>query len=197
MLNGCQDDLATWQNWIVFDKPRLSQNKAVRRKRATERKETLTPEGFLGALFNQSEPRSRAIGAMTGQQWRGQLGGGPLWWPRGWKSLSPGFNGSQNSSTDQNLWTIEKWKTFVIQIGPLEAPPWGLQLEKLLRGNKHSPIPARISQPGLFFCTNFTFSYFYITKLWDLAWFTSTWGTKAAFIWKKNYFIHLPIWQSE
>lgn len=28
--------------------PDLSQNKAARRKRATERKETLTPEGFLG-----------------------------------------------------------------------------------------------------------------------------------------------------
>lgn len=30
--------------------PDLSQNKAARRKRATERKETLTPEGFFGVL---------------------------------------------------------------------------------------------------------------------------------------------------
>lgn len=52
--------------------PDLNQNKAARRKRATERKETLTPERFLGALLNQSEPGSRTVGATTGQQWRGQ-----------------------------------------------------------------------------------------------------------------------------
>lgn len=52
--------------------PNLSQNKAARRKRATERKETLTPVVFLGALLNQSEPRSKTVGGMTGQQWRGQ-----------------------------------------------------------------------------------------------------------------------------
>lgn len=45
--------------------PDLSQNKAARRKRAT-RKETLTSEGFLGALLNQSELWSRTVGARTG-----------------------------------------------------------------------------------------------------------------------------------
>lgn len=52
--------------------PDLSQNKAARRKRSTGRKETLTLEGFLGVLLNQSESGSRTVGTMTGQQWRGQ-----------------------------------------------------------------------------------------------------------------------------
>lgn len=36
--------------------PDLNHNKAARRKRGTERKEILTPERFLGALLNQSDP---------------------------------------------------------------------------------------------------------------------------------------------
>lgn len=52
--------------------PDLSQNKAARRKSATGKKETLTLEGFLGTMLNQSEPWSKTIGVRPGQQWRGQ-----------------------------------------------------------------------------------------------------------------------------
>lgn len=127
------------------------------------------------AMLNQSKPGRRTIRAMTGQQYRGQWGGGPLWRSQGWKSLSLGFSGSQNSSTDQNLWTIKKWKTFVIQIGPLGAIPPGLHLEKLVRGNKHSHKPKRKREP---FWPQFYISHFYISKSWDVACFTLTLGQK-------------------
>lgn len=78
------------------------------RTRGTARKKTLTSQGLWGTSLNQSELWRKTVGGRTGQQERGQKGGRPLRWSQGWKSLSQGFNGSQNSSTDQNLWTIEK-----------------------------------------------------------------------------------------
>ena len=46
--------------------PDFSQDKATRRKRTTERKETLTPKGFLGNMLNQSAPWNRNIGPRPG-----------------------------------------------------------------------------------------------------------------------------------
>lgn len=55
--------------------PDLSQNKAARSKRATGRKETLTPEVFwvfFGSLLNRSELGCRNVEIRAGRQRRGQ-----------------------------------------------------------------------------------------------------------------------------
>lgn len=47
-----------WQNdriGLLLISPDLSQNKAASRKRATARKETLTPEGFFGGHYFTNE----------------------------------------------------------------------------------------------------------------------------------------------
>lgn len=144
--------------------PDLNQNKAARRKRATKRKETLTPWAVFGYIVepirtqepdrccNDWAPMERSVGGRT-----------PVVAPGVTKSLSTGFNGSQNSSTDQNLWTIGKRKTFVIQIGPLGARPWGLHLVKLLRGNNLSHT---MTDTPAFRTTQLSFGKWIISFIW-------------------------------
>lgn len=47
MLNGCQDDLATWQNWIVFDKPRLEPEQGRKEEKSDREKIDIDPKGFF------------------------------------------------------------------------------------------------------------------------------------------------------
>lgn len=48
MLNGCQDDLATWQNWIVFDKPRLEPEQGSKEEKGDREKRDIDPRGVFG-----------------------------------------------------------------------------------------------------------------------------------------------------
>lgn len=69
MLNGCQNDLATWQNWIVFDKPRLGPEQGSKEEESHWKKRDTDPKGFLGAvMLDQWENGSLSFGDRTGQQ---------------------------------------------------------------------------------------------------------------------------------
>ncbi len=50
MLNGCQDDLATWQNWIVFDKLRLEPEQGSKEEKSGREKRDIDPRGFFRCL---------------------------------------------------------------------------------------------------------------------------------------------------
>lgn len=47
MLNGCQNDLATWQNWIVFDKPRLEPEQGSKQEESHWKKRDTDPRGVF------------------------------------------------------------------------------------------------------------------------------------------------------
>lgn len=56
MLNGCQNDLATWQNWIVFDKPSLEPEQGSKQEESHWKKRDTDPRGvFWRPLWQTNE----------------------------------------------------------------------------------------------------------------------------------------------
>lgn len=103
--------------------PDLSQNKAARRRRATERKETLTQRifgCFVEPIRTKGAGRMELRLASNGEVSRGADPCGGL---GGESHCHQALMGPKIPQLTKTCETIGKRKTFVIQIGPLGAPP--------------------------------------------------------------------------
>lgn len=85
MLNVCQDDLATWQKWIVFEKPRLEPEQGSTEEESYRKKTDIDPRGFFFKVLCWTNPN---LGAEPLELWLGSnievsRGADPCGGPRG------------------------------------------------------------------------------------------------------------------